>query len=454
MKPFLLSHKLIYSIALSAGLLSGCTAVGPNYTSPKIALAGSYAVSQPDAKRAMQTNWWSALHDKYLNTLVARGLSQNIDLQIAKERAAQLQALYSASGIPAHMNGSIDYSSIRAGGGGAVPTTTDTVTAGGNYVLDIFGRLQRLHEEAGANFQASEYSAMAARLAFLSNLVGSYIDARYYQRAVALTQRTISNRRKMYLLVQKQKRIGTASNLDVTLAKSRYEQVVAALPPLQARFDAAVYSLATLLAEPAGSILANMKKPAPQPLPPMSAGIGSPADLLRNRPDVRAAERAYAAAVAAVGVATANMYPSLTLGGTITLGSSNSWSFGPTLNLPLFNQPALDAKRRAAIKVAEQRKLEWRKSVLTAVQEVQSEQSRFLNAKKEVTVWTKTVDSLYRLRKLYAKDYALGSASLLDLLTTERDLFNAQLALAQAKRNAGLAWARLQVATGRGWMTG
>lgn len=440
-------HFLVMSGAV---VLGGCAA-GPNYLAPTVALPAKFATGGTKSRR-QNTDWWTELNDKQLNELVTRGLSQNLDIKIAMQRVAKAREELSGTGLPAQASGTFDASSTLAGGGGTATTTANSATLGATLALDIFGRARRNREQAGANLAASRFDAETARLTLLSSLVGAYIDARYFQEALAVTRQTVSSRRKTLALVQDKERIGASSSLDTTQAQAQLDQALALVPPLEARFNSAVFTIATLLAEPAAPILSRMTRGAPQPRPRTQGGVGTPAELLRYRPDVRSAERGYAASVAAVGVATADMYPALTLTGSITASSSNSWSFGPALSLPVFNQSVLSAKRRAAVALAQQRELEWRKAVLTAVQEVQIEQSNLVGYRRQAAALSAAVTSSRSVRNLYAKNFELGDTSLLDLLIVERNLSDAQLALTQAVRDTAASWTKLQVATGRGWM--
>ena len=190
---------------------------------------------------------------------------------------------------------------------------------------------------------------------------------------------------------------------------------------------------------------------APQPNPPSSDAAGVPADLLRNRPDVRAAERELAAAVSAVGVAEAALYPSINLSGNVTVGDSESWSFGPTLSIPLLNRPLLAARRDAAVARVQQAEIEWRRTVLAAVEEVQSAQSTFARSRQRLAAQQRAVDSYTQLVALSREAYQLGTTTLFALLDAEQSLADAQVAAATARRDVAADWLALQIAAGKGW---
>jgi multidrug efflux system outer membrane protein len=292
----------------------------------------------------------------------------------------------------------------------------------------------------------------SARLAYLSSLVTNYIDMRYFQNALAINRQTIETRRDTLSLVQSQREAGAATALDEAQAQASLDSDLAALPGLESGFYAATYAIATLLAQPVQSIEDRLERGAAQPRPASGAEVGVPADLVRNRPDVRAAERDLAAATAQIGVAEAALYPSLTLGGTITRSEGfNSWTFGPSVVLPVLNQPALRASRDQQVAQAEQAELQWRSSVFGAVEEVQSAQTSYLRNRRAVAAYQRSVTSNERVVELSRETYRGGTTTLLDLLTVQRALSSARLTLASSVRDLATSWASLQVAAGKGW---
>jgi outer membrane protein, multidrug efflux system len=175
-----------------------------------------------------------------------------------------------------------------------------------------------------------------------------------------------------------------------------------------------------------------------------------PADLLRNRPDVQAAERRLAAAVAAVGVAEADLYPSLSLSGTVSAGDTATWSFGPALSLPIFNQGRLTAARDRAVAQAKEAELAWRSAIQSAVEDVQTELSRLAANRQRAARLTDVVTSTDRVLALSRETYRLGTTTLLDLLDAERSATAARLSLAQAYRDLATSFAGTQATVGRG----
>ncbi|WP_394154819.1 efflux transporter outer membrane subunit [Loktanella salsilacus] len=320
------SRSLILSL-----LLAGC-AVGPEYQQPEIALENRFADGSAESIGAVAAErWWVGYNDAVLSELVSRGLTQSLDVMSATEAIREAQANLRATGVNSALDGSLSASSTAAGGDGiSGSVTTNSATLGAGLVLDLFGGLRYEQNAAAASLTAARAASETVRLAWLAELVSAYSNARYYQEVLALTRATISSREETVGIIGSQLEAGAATEYEVAEAKALLSSARASLPQYAALFDANVYAIATLLNEPAGPIMTQMQKGARQLSAPGAANTGVPADLLRNRHDVRSAEADLAAAVAAVGVAEASLYPSLSLTGTIgRTDRADSWGFGP-----------------------------------------------------------------------------------------------------------------------------
>ena len=436
----------------STALLVACAPVGPDYGGVQGAVPARYVegAATPVGDVTVQP-WWRDAQDARLTSLVEQGLAQNLDIQSAVARVTEAEAVVRGTGRADLATGDFAASVRRVDGDNISASTDSTAGLSGNFVLDLFGGRLRQRQQAQAALEASQLDVGTARLAYLSSVVSNYIDARYFQEALALTRRSIETRRQTLTLVQDQRELGEVTELEVAQAEAGLNLAQAELPALEAGFLRANYAIATLLAAPAAPIVEMMEAGAPQPRPPSSDAVGVPADLLRNRPDVRAAERRLAAATADVGVAEAALYPSINLSGNVTVSDPQSWSFGPTLSIPLLNRPALAARRDAAIARVQQAELGWRQTVLAAVQDVQSAQSTFIRSRQRLDAQQRAVESYSQLVELSRQAYQLGTTTLFALLDAEQSLADAQIAAATARRDVGINWLTLQVATGKGW---
>ncbi|MEF2073756.1 efflux transporter outer membrane subunit [Consotaella aegiceratis] len=433
-------------------LMAGCTAVGPDYQRPAIGVSRSFVggTHAPLAAVAWRA-WWQDYHDPMLNELISRGLNQGLDIASASERIREAEANLRATGIAAALDGSASLARMRSGGDGVSTTTTNSRELSGSLVVDMFGGIRREREAAKADLVAARADLESTRLAWLAELIAAYSDARYYQESLALTRETINSRVQTVSVTQKQYEAGAETEYDLAEAQALLDAARADLPQYLAEFNANVFAIATLLNEPAGPIMAQMQKGAPQLRTPGKVSVGVPADLLRTRPDVRYYEGLLHAAVAEIGVATADMLPSVTLTGDITVsGSITSWSYGPELSLPVLNQGQLAAQRDAKISEAKQAEIDWRSAVASAVEDVQVALSNLAQYRLRSVALQKSVASYSRALSMAQENYRAGAITLLDLLDTDRSTASAKISAASARNDAAKEWATLQIAIGAG----
>ena len=449
-------------------LLSGCV-TGPDHTPPQTPLPEKFAEGgkKSNGEVAMAA-WWTAFNDKRLNGLVEQGLDQNLDVLQALERISAAQAnvvVAGAGGLPS-LGLTGDESLSKTGGtGDYVTRTTDTTsTASGglsvSWLLDLFGQYRRAKEGATASLDAAYASADVAKLSYLSDLVTSYINARYYQERIAIARKNLASRRETLDLTKLQLEAGAASRLDVVQSEGLVNSTLADLPGLETNFRQSAHHIATLLGLPASALIADLQKGAPQPIARRSVNAGVPADLIRNRPDIRKAERELAAAVAEIGVAEAQLYPSITLGGSISpswvstkslAGSITSWSFGPSLTLPILDGGRLKANVDIAESSARGAYLAWKASVLNAVEEVENALAAVNRDSQTVNALTATVRSYEEALALSTASYKEGASSILDVLDAQRSVSTAQVSLAQAVQQMAADYVALNVAIGGGY---
>jgi multidrug efflux system outer membrane protein len=441
-------------LLIASGTVASCT-VGPDYQPPSISLESSYAFAPGQALVAASTEeWWKAYRDPMLDALVTRGLSQNLDIRTAQERIRQARAVYRGTLLPAQASGDLTGKAVQTTSDGRT-AETDSAELDAEFALDLFGGYRRGRQQARADLEATTFDLGTTRLAFLSELIGAYVDARYFQAAIAYTNLSIGNRRKTLNLAAELVAGGGASEVERVRAEAELDLALADLPQLRSGFDASAFRIATLLAMPSNEVLRKMSPGAPQPSVHDAVRAGIPAELLRNRPDVIAAERRLAARTAAIGVAEADLYPSVSLLGVITLsGGADATEFGPRLTLPIFHRGTLLSRRDAAISQARQAELDWRNAVLKAVEDVQSGLSRVRNGRQQVAAFEKAAATYTRVGALARERFDFGEATLLELLDTEQDISSTNLSLAQARRVYATSYAQLCVAIGKGWRFG
>lgn len=435
--------------------LSACSVVGPDYEAPIADVPSRFVAGQGSSLVSPETQlWWRELNDATLNRLISQGLANNLDIRSALTRIAQADAQLRATGLTAQSSGSLTTNATRSGGEGIPTSDNSTTTLSGSFVIDLFGGVRRGREQALANLEASGFNLGDARAAVTQAIVANYISARFSQEAAALTRQTVSSRRKTLALVRDKRELGSSSELDVAQSEADLFAAQADLEGYISDFEGFAFALATLLDTAPGPLLAKLQKGAPQPNPPSVTALGVPADLMRNIPSVRSAERSFAAAVAALGVKEADLYPSLTLSGSVSGFETDTWSFGPTVTVPVLNLNALRANRDAQIGAVEEADLAWRSAVRAAIEDVETNANALQRSRRQISLLRRASTASARSLELNRVNFEAGETSLFELLEADRTTATRRLSVANETRAAALEWANLQVALGRGWRVG
>jgi NodT family efflux transporter outer membrane factor (OMF) lipoprotein len=459
---------------LFAASTAGCMGAPP-YVTPPSRLPVAYGEGSGFGTRvAVDVPWWQDLRDPMLNGLVEQALRQNIDVQqaLATVREARAQSRAESGGGLPEISGDasavnsrtqIQFPNPQTGRLGQQEIGTNSargdVTV--RWELDLFGRYASRRAAAAARLNASESDAQGARLALIADLVDAYVELRGTQRRLAIAQRLVAAKGDAVRLTRGRSRAGFASTGDLARADDALAVSDASLPPLRAQEDRLVFAIATLV----GRLPRDLERlrGSAQPLPVTGAtpDPGIPADLLRRRPDVAAAEQRYAAAVADVGVARADLYPTLSLSGTIGLLSQSTsgglgrpdltWSYGPALSLPIFDFGA----RRAQVDVrraqAERARLDYEEAVLLAVRDLETALSDHREQRARVVRAQARLTAAERGGVASRDLYRAGITSFLDVLTAEDAVLAARDALAVAEEAAGSALVTVYRNAGGGW---
>ncbi len=461
--------------------LAGCT-VGPDFKRPAPDVGAGWRPSPPDvASRTyggtIDMAWWKSFGDPELVTLVQRLAVQNLDLATAAERVEQARAtrrVVAAQALP-HIDADARYQRERDSPNGIVSLTQPapgasvyfqqyTAEASASWELDLFGRIRRSIEAADARTQVLIEERRAIALSAVAELASTYMQLRLAQAQERVVRRNVLASQTRSKLVRDRFAVGAASELDVAQAEAQLSQIEQDLPFLletQARLGNAV---AFLLAEQPRALDRELARSAgAQPLVPPSVPIGLPSDLVRRRPDIRAAEADLHAATAETGVAVASFFPSVSLSGlggldSLHFGSFFDWASrmfmaGPTLSVPIFEGGRL--RGTLALRRSEQREaaLTYRKTVLRAFHDVDDGLSAYAQAQHSRADNAATVRLNERTLRLAQDRYALGATSYLDVIDAQAALYASQNALAQANARVETSLVQLYKALGGGWDT-
>jgi NodT family efflux transporter outer membrane factor (OMF) lipoprotein len=485
-RPRLLPAALL---GVLAGL-SGC-AVGPNYHEPKPDMPPKYAAAAAGSSTATTDRgsgeaklaaWWRTLNDSELDSLVDRAIKSNLDLQIALVRLQQART-YEAV-IVGHALPEVDATAAEGRGTGSDLSrgradqslrSADNSTglqhlntlAGFDAVweIDIFGKYRRAFQAARFDAQAAAAARYNVITAIAADVVRAYVDLRGYQVQVSVLRQAHDALQESLRIVNIRYERGITNELDVALATRELNTLDALIAPEEAQASAAEYTLAVLLGEYPENIVQELKTPDVIPAMPGPLAAGAPIDLLRRRPDIQQAERQRGAATARIGVATADLFPQVALIGSIgaqqgqssqpgqigTTTGQHIWSFGPGAVWPLLDFGALDAEVDIADLEARAALANYRKTILDAVQEVDSAIDAYSAQQSRLHDLGLALLAGQRAVELATQRYNRGLTDFLNVVDAERQYYDIQGQYVSAQIAEGEQFVQLYRSLGGGW---
>lgn len=466
--------RRVGSLGLLA-VLAGCS-VGPNYHPPQTEVGPAFANGQGTnlATGKIAVDWWRAFNDPQLNLLVNRALTANYDLRIATDQILQARALRTfavANELPV----------VTAQGGyNRTLTSKDAstflldeesrklqlFTAGfdATWELDIFGRGRRAIQEAKAEVGAALANRDDVMVTAIAEVARNYFELRGQQHLLAVARRNAENQRENLDVTLAKAKAGRATDLDSARARAQLEATLAAVPSIEASIQRAIDRLGVLTGQQPSALQGYLLPAAPLPdLPPL-VDIGNPAELLRRRPDIRAAERTLAAATARIGVATADLFPRVTFNGNVgvavntlsRLGDSGTgtYGFGPNITWAALDLGHIKARLNAARANADAQLAAYEKTVLLALEETENALSDFGREQVRRDALRESEKSATQAMALARQRYESGVADFLPVLDAERTQLDIQAQLAQSETRTATTLVAVYKALGGGWETG
>lgn len=467
--------------ALAVASLSGGCAVGPDYVRPDVLMPerfqGQAAVDHRHATASSDlATWWAGFGDPQLTRFVVLALEQNLDLAQASARVIQARAGLGAANAALLPSGNVTgqaaraYQSVETPLGQAVNSTPGfdrygnayEVNLGASWELDVFGSLRRGREAALAEYQASEAGEAATRLAVAAQIADIYISIRGVQARLEIAQRQVRTQQDLLSTVSLLCGKGLAAELQVRQAEAALTLVRASVPVLEAGLDAAMNALDVMLGSPPGTHRAELIDAGRIPAAPQIAATGSPAELLRRRPDLIAAERRLAGSNARIGVAVAEYYPKISLAGLIgsatSLSGGNLFSSGASqsagvlgLRWRLFDFGRINAQIDLAQGLEIELLAAYRLAALRATEDVENAFSALVRHEEQAALLAQGVESLGRAREMSFAAYQKGVLSLIEVLHADENLLRASDARAQAQTDSSRAAVAAFKALGGGW---
>jgi NodT family efflux transporter outer membrane factor (OMF) lipoprotein len=452
--------------------LAGCAAVGPDYQAPTPAVPAGWnrtgTVTSPVTLAAAPGDlslWWQRLNAPLLSALIDEALRANLDLRSAQARLREARARYdvAASGRYPSVTASGSARRIRSSeeiGSGA---TQNLFGAGfdASWELDVFGGVRRSVEASGADQDSAQASLEDTRVSLVAEVALNYVDVLTLQIRLGIARASLARQSETLQLTEWRAQAGLVSSQDVEQARSSREQTRALIPSLQTSLAEAEHRLDILLGQAPGSVHARLAAAADLPTVPGQVAVGIPADTLRQRPDVRAAERRLAAETARVGVAEAARYPAFNLSGSIglealTFGGLGDSGAGTSSLLAGFTAPIFDAGRlKSQVEVQdavrEQALVAYEQSVLTALQDVENALVAFARSLEREEALANAVEAARIAALLARQRYSTGLVDFQSVLDTERSMLVVEDSLASTHADGVLALIRLYKALGGGW---
>ncbi len=466
-------------------LLAGC-AVGPDYHTPPLsgteAPQGWHATLPHHGSRMALAHWWEQFHDPVLTQLVeqADATSPTIAQAVGRVREARASVSTSRAALLPQLKGSGSATrqggfggSQFAGGAGGLsagalnPTlglgtiTTLGAQADASWEIDLFGGKRRSLEGADARLTASEADWHDARVSLAAEVANTYLQQRECEALVDIGAATLSSRQETLQLTERKFRAGFVAPADFAQAQATVGDAVNALEGQRAQCAQGIDKLVALTGLDHDALNGLLSKGSAQIPAPPDAGVPDvPAQVLSQRPDVSSAERAVAGASADVGVAVASRLPSITLAGSIGINSyrlggqsltSKSWSFGPSVSLPILDGGAGAARVETARARYDQALASYRSKVRQAVQEVEDALVRLDASERRVDAAAMADAQYAKVLEASNARYRLGAGSLLQLEDVRRTALQASQSLAAVKLERAQAWVALYKAVGGGW---
>lgn len=458
-------------IGASALALSACT-VGPAYVSPTPA-APSQAPFLETGKSPAFTGdqppgeWWSLFADPTLDALVEQALTANTDLRVAAANLAQARAVLRESRAGRLPTTSVGASGTYARqrnplGPGTVEGESYDVGLDVGYQVDLFGRVGSAIRASRADAEAVQAAFDLTRITVAAETTRAYADVCSFNRQIAVAEETLRIQERTFDLTRRLFEGGRATRLETGQAGALLEQTRAAIPTLNAQRSAALYRLAVLTGKPpaeapAAAVLACQAPPElDRPIP-----VGDGASLLARRPDIRRAERELAAASARVNVATADLYPSISLGGSIGstadsisgLGKSDGFRFslGPLISWNFPNMEVARSRLKQAEAGADAALASFDGSWLSALEETESALAAYAGELDRLAALRRAANEAGEAARIARLRYEAGRENFQVVLDAERSLAQIQASIAQSEQQRATYLVSLFLALGGGW---
>ena len=411
------------------------------------------------------SSWWKVLDDAMLTDFMERAISGNLDLKSARSRIREARArrnirhsslfpvvdataMATRNRLSEERYGGDDYSLYSAG-------------FDASWEVDVFGGIRRSVEAATAHLETTEEAMRDVRVSLLSEVALNYLDVRTFQLGIRVAMENLEAQEGSYRLALSRHEAGLTNELSVQQASYNMESTRSKIPTLLTGLEGAMNRLCVLLGLRPGALHSELKQPEPIPTPPLQVAVGIPAEVLRQRPDIRRAERRLAAQTAQVGVATADLYPKFRLLGSIGLenlslgnvfsASGLAYLIGPSVSWPVFNAGAIRSNIQVQTELQEQALIAYESAILTALEEVENAMVAYAQEQHRKKALEASARAAERAVLLSQSQYQAGLTDFTNVLDAQRSLLSFQEQLAKSEGTVTSNLVRLYKALGGGW---
>jgi multidrug efflux system outer membrane protein len=447
-------------------LLPACT-VGPVFVKPSASVPTDFA-SRADAgaTTTLPPAWWRKLNDTTLNSLISQAASANKDLAIALARTLEARALWRQARLDfaPTVTSAATYQNFRNGATafGAAFQGRDfelhRIGIDATYELDLFGRVRSSVDAARATTEALEADRQALLLALTAEVALAYLDLRAAQAQLAVARDNAENQAESLRIAEASLKGGRGTRLDVTRATAQWNATLAQIPVHEEATARAIHRLAVLTAQPPATLRPTLAKAAAQPRAPSSLQIPQPAELLRCRPDIHAAEAALEAETARVRIATADLFPRVTFNGSLGVegttlanlvrGDADSFTFGPRLSWPAFNLVRVRQQIAAAGHRADAALSRYEQTVLLALEEAENALTAYDRERLRLHYLEASAAAAEESSTLARQRYQDGVSDFLSVLDAQRVALAAQNEIVLSRARVATAWVAIHKALG------
>jgi NodT family efflux transporter outer membrane factor (OMF) lipoprotein len=463
--------NLFWLVITMGLLLTGCAAVGPDYTPIKpdvpetwnAEMTGGLSPYPPDLDTL--AHWWTIFNDPELSSLEERAVNGNLDLQTARSRIREARALMgiSQASLFPTVGANAATSKIRSNESGGTGMEFDFYTVGfdAGWELDIFGGLRRSIEASQADLESSQFDLHNVMISLMAEVAVNYVDVRIYQAQLSITRENIKSQEESYFLNQSRNQAGIIDELAVQESLRILESSRSQIPAIETRLSASINRLAVLLGRQPVEFAQELVEEKAIPALPPTIAIGIPAETLRRRPDIHLAERVVAAQTARIGVATADLYPKFQLAGTIGIESIDSgdlldwssriWSIGPRASWNIFDAGSIRQNIEVQTARQEQALIQYQQTVLNALEEVENALVAYVKEQRRRDFLEKATTAAQRAELLARDKYQAGLVAFNNVLDAQRSLLLLQNELNQSTGTATTNLVRLYKSLGGGW---